>query len=72
MSVFTDQEIIMNTFSNAIFGKSHIIKSKEIFQSQGEWDLINITNSNQSTDDDFERRKMHQLIYKVQCTGYGM
>ncbi|CAM4420094.1 unnamed protein product [Leuciscus chuanchicus] len=65
-TVYSDQEIKMDTLSNAIFDKNHIInKSKEIFQSQGEWDLIDITNSNQSTDDDLDLGKMHQLIYKI-------
>ncbi|CAM4419703.1 unnamed protein product [Leuciscus chuanchicus] len=65
-TVYSDQEIEIDTLSNAIFDDKHIIKkSKEKFQSLGEWDLTDITNSNQSTVDDLEWRAMHQLIYKI-------
>ncbi|CAM4419944.1 unnamed protein product [Leuciscus chuanchicus] len=61
-TVYSDQEIVINRLSDA---NSIFFKSKEIFQSLGEWNLTNIISIAHTTDDDIEWRKMHQLIYKI-------
>ncbi|XP_039509906.1 5-hydroxytryptamine receptor 3A-like [Pimephales promelas] len=61
-AVYSDKEIVIKTLN-----ANHIInKSKEIFESQGEWNLINIIHSNKTTFDGLERLKMHQLIYEIE------
>ncbi|XDV14095.1 hypothetical protein PO909_002311 [Leuciscus waleckii] len=61
-TVYSDQEIILDTLSDA---KWATFKSKELFQAQGEWDLISINSSSVIIDDDVGEFGINQLIYQV-------
>ncbi|ROL45721.1 5-hydroxytryptamine receptor 3A [Anabarilius grahami] len=61
-TVYSDLEIILQT----VYESARLTnKSKELFQAQGEWELLDIQNKNVSTDDDLELFKKHQLIYQI-------
>ncbi|KAK7174167.1 hypothetical protein R3I93_001377 [Phoxinus phoxinus] len=61
-TAYSDQEIILDTLSGA---KWMTFKSKELFQAQGEWDLISIDNTNTTIFDDVGEFEIHQLIYQI-------
>ncbi|XP_048008590.1 5-hydroxytryptamine receptor 3A-like isoform X2 [Megalobrama amblycephala] len=61
-TVYSDLEIILQT----VYESARLTnKSKELFQAQGEWELLDIQNKNATTDDGLEWFKIHQLIYQI-------
>jgi len=70
MSIFTDKQIVIKTLNDT---NQILNKSKPHLETEGEWRLCDIIPSNKTNNNDgLEWLKMHQLIYQVQHTGYGM
>ncbi|XP_056117895.1 5-hydroxytryptamine receptor 3A-like [Rhinichthys klamathensis goyatoka] len=61
-TVYSDQEIILDTLSDAEWAT---FKSKEVFQAQGEWDFISINSTSSTIGDDIGESEINQLIYQI-------
>lgn len=64
---FLEEELEINPISN---NESLLLESKELFQAQGEWELLSIDISDYTTNLLWNSQDL--LIYQVQSKGYGV